>query len=524
MENVNMENVNAAKTNEINNDLVTRRNVILLLTSLGLGIIFDIFFYDKPFGISYPLFVGIFYSAVLWSLKDRVSYRVNFGWLLIVPIIALSLNYFIFSNPIFNFLDFVGIPFLVTAQLLLVTNNNRYSWFNAGFIGDIIGGVILRPLTGFFKPFSILSALIKRKSDTNRFNTALKVITGLVISVPLLLIVVLLLSSADLVFNEFMGRIPEFFNDIRISEILVQTILVVLITGGAFSFISSLSGSKSDKSDTLEQGASKLIKGIWDPITVITIFIAINTVYVFFTGIQFSYLFGGGEQVLPGQLTYSEYARRGFFELVAVTLINFSVLLSSMRFTKKGGKIVDSMLRILYSLLVACTLVMLFSAHFRMSLYEEAYGYTYLRMLTHAFMAFLFVLFLISLYKIWNDRISIVKPYIITALIAYMIVNYMNIDVIIARNNIDRYFKTGKIDVHYLTELSYDAIPEMVKLIGNEDSMVSQPVENYLFEKKEELSKSQPWQSFNISKYRAKKVLSKYQLSYKDMDNSAISY
>jgi len=100
---------------------------------------------------------------------------------------------------------------------------------------------------------------------------------------------------------------------------------------------------------------------------------------------------------LPSDFTYAEYARRGFFELIAVTLINFSILLSCIGFARKGSKLIDRAVRILYSLLVACTLVMLFSAHFRMSLYEEAYGYTYLRMLTHAFMVFLFVLFLIAL-------------------------------------------------------------------------------------------------------------------------------
>jgi hypothetical protein len=518
-----VESIPVVKTSETNDDLVSRSNVLLLLSSLILGVLFDILFYNKPFGISYPVFVAVFYTVVLWNLRGNALYRVDFGWLMTIPIFALSLNYFFFSNVIFNLLNFVGIPLLITAQILLVTGRSRNRWFNAGFIADILYGVFVRPFVGFLKPFSLVSGLIRKRTKTNKYNTVLKVFVGLVISVPLLLIVILLLSSADMVFNNFMGMIPEFFENIKMNEILVQVFLITIITAGSFSFVLSLSGPKDAELLNAGQNGTKSVKGFWDPVTVITVFIAINAVYVFFAAIQFSYLFGSVGHVLPDQLTYSEYARRGFFELLAVTLINFSILLSCISFTKKGGKTEDRIIRILYSLLVVCTLVMLFSAYFRMSLYEKAYGYTYLRMLTHSFMVFLFVLFLIAMYKIWNDKISLIKPYIITALIAYTIVNYMNIDVVIARNNIDRYFETGKVDVYYLTNLSYDAVPELVRLIDSKDSEVSQHMENYLYEKKDELSRSQPWQSFNISRYRALKVLSKYQLHYKPIDYGTIS-
>jgi len=180
--------------------------------------------------------------------------------------------------------------------------------------------------------------------------------------------------------------------------------------------------------------------------------------------------------------------------------------------------------RILYSLLVVCTLVMLFSAHFRMSLYEEAYGYTYLRMLTHTFMVFLFVLFVIAVYRVWNERVSLLKPYIVAAIISYLVINYINIDVIIARNNINRYYKTGQIDVSYLTQLSYDVVPELVVLLDCKDDSVAVQVDNYLYDKKKELAAGGPWQSFNVSKYRSEKALSKHELVYTQQVHSRNSY
>jgi hypothetical protein len=247
-----------------------------------------------------------------------------------------------------------------------------------------------------------------------------------------------------------------------------------------------------------------------------TVLIVINIIYVLFTAIQFSYLFGGMKYMLPESFTYSEYARRGFFELLAVTLINFSILIGAINLLKREGKRVNSLVRVLNSLLVICTMVMLFSAHVRMSLYEEMYGYTYLRMLTHAFMAFLLVLFLIALYKIWNERISLLKPYIVVALTAYVLINYINVDVIIARNNMERYEKTKVIDVRYMSSLSYDAVQETVKLLNSKDKNYAVLAENRLYEKKKRLAGDTKWQSFNLSMYRAKNILEKYDLHYKE--------
>ena len=90
-------------------------------------------------------------------------------------------------------------------------------------------------------------------------------------------------------------------------------------------------------------------------------------------------------------------------------------------------------------------------------------------------------------------------------------VNYINIDVIIAQNNIKR----EKIDADYLTSLSYDAVPHMVELLDNNDEDTAQRIENHLYNIKEELKYKNDWQSFNISKNIAKAVLSKYELEYK---------
>jgi len=492
--------------------LLGKENVYLLVISLMIGGLFDILFYDKRPGISYIIFVLAFYAALLWHSRRNLLQKIDFAWFLVIPVLMLALTFILFSNEIFCTLNFFGIPVLVVVQTLLITKNNKYPWYTIEFIGDILNGLFGRTLGNVSKPFKLIVLLLHKSPRAGKHSTLKKVLIGLVISIPLLLIIIALLASADLVFEHFLGRIPEIFENINIGKFLAHAIIIVSISTFVFGYIWSLSNTDTENSNTKKTNAGSC-NAVWDPVVIITILISINIIYVIFTIIQFSYLFGSLKYGLPHDFTYSEYARRGFFELVAVTLINLSILIGCISFTKKGSSIVCRVLRISYLLLIFCTLVILFSAHFRMSLYEKAYGYTYLRVLTHMFMAFLFVIMLVTFYRVWNDKFKLLKAYIIVAVISYLIINYVNIDVIIARGNINIYFKTGKIDVNYLTSLSYDAVPEITRLLDCGDEEVEGKVQKYLHRVKDQLSKDESWQSFNVSRYRASKVLSEYKLS-----------
>ncbi|MCX7708474.1 MAG: DUF4173 domain-containing protein [Clostridia bacterium] len=494
-------------------NLLTKENVILLACSLFLGVLFDFLFFDKPMGISCPIFVVVFYGILLWNMKKHLVLKLDFAWLLSIPVLALSLTFLIFSNNVFRVLNILAIPILIVAQTVLISRNNKYRWYSAKFASDVIIGLFGNTLVHVFKPFMILSGLIKRKAAPGKYAVASKIFIGLLISIPLLLVVTMLLASADQVFSHYLGNIPDFFENINIEDFIAQTILAFIICVTSFSYIYSLSAPKIQGIEVAPEEL-KPLKRVWDPVIITTVLISINIVYVFFTFIQFTYLFGSLDLGLPKDFTYAEYARRGFFELVFVTLINLSILLGCIGFAKQGGILLDRILKVLKSLLVACTMVMLVSAHIRMTLYEEAYGYTYLRILTHAFMFFIFALLLVALYKIWVDKVLILRWYIVITLVAYVLINYVNIDVIIAKQNIERYHKTQKLDISYLTELSYDAVPYTVELLKDKNRAIAGGIENDLFLKKENLKKKNHWQSFNISEAAAKRILAKYELKY----------
>jgi ABC-type multidrug transport system fused ATPase/permease subunit len=237
-----------------------------------------------------------------------------------------------------------------------------------------------------------------------------------------------------------------------------------------------------------------------DPTVLLTILSLLNIVYIIFAVIQFAYLFGGNTFILPSSFTYAEYARRGFFELIVVTVINFAILFFSITFVKKESRKASTIF----------TFILLISAFYRMVLYEMAYGYTYLRIFVQAFMILLFVLFIINLVYVWYSKMPIISAYILCSLILFVILNFANVDVIIARNNINRYYSTGEIDVNYLEGLSCDAVAETARLLDCKDEEIVTQVKDYFEREKEILAEQSDWQSYNLSKIKAQKILDEY--------------
>ncbi|MBP3041423.1 DUF4173 domain-containing protein [Bacillaceae bacterium Marseille-Q3522] len=493
-----------------NDQIVNKKNIYLLLSTTMLGILTNILFYGNTLGISYPIFVIVFYTVFFLHTRAQLQKKAAFAWLLLIPIVMLSLNYLFNANIVFYILNFLAIPVLVVMQTTLITGREKEKWYTVQFIFDILYGFFYRPFAFLAIPFKIIGLFIRKRTGLKKDSILSKILLGILISFPLLIVIVSLLASADLMFGQMIEMIPDLFVNINIGDMIGRFLLFAVVTVFAFSYICSLIQPKPVSKNVPVQLNTNLLDGV----IAITVLSIINVIYVIFTFIQFSYLFGSMNNALPANFTYAEYARRGFSELVLVTIINMSIVLAFIFLSKKSGKAMKLAMRFLQTVLVLCTFVMLFSAHFRMSLYEEAYGYTYNRLLTHAFMVFLFVLFAITLYRIWREKAKLFRLYLLTGIVAFLVINYINIDRMIAKSNIARYETTGKLDISYLTVLSEDAIPEILPLLEDENNDISGRIENYLFHIKEELQRNNPWQSFNLSKSRAKNILANYELQF----------
>lgn len=468
----------------------TRDQLTLLLFALIVGVLYDFLFYDKVAGISVPIFVIAFYTLFWWGIRSGAALqpRLQFSWLLLIPIFLLSLTYVLFDNPVFHMLNGLAIPMLIAFQTTLTAGKHDGDWGRIRFVRYILEHTIPRALINMAFPFSFVKKGMKNRIDEGRLNTLKKILLGLVISLPLLWIVILLLSSADLMFSRMISELPDLLLNVNLGETIYRGLWVVLIGLYLFGYIRGMlvTETRSDEkvSDSVDGDVSKKVQNdtkkvqdgseqihlpSLDPVVAGTILTVINLVYILFVFIQFSYFFGGGMGTLPSDITYAEYARSGFMELMLVTVINFTILLMTLHMRKQPSSSLRKMLRVLLTLLVVCTFVMLISAYSRLTLYEEAYGYTRFRLLAHAFMIFLGLLFVLAFRRIWNEKVSLLRQYIVVGIIAYVIINYINIDRMIAVHNIERYQKTGRIDVYYLGRLSADSMPALVTFVEKND-------------------------------------------------------
>ena len=484
---------------------ITAREIRLLaVLSLIAGIVFDYLFYRKAIGVSYLLFVVVFYCLFWVASRRQISFQIGFGWFLFIPIFLLSAAFTIYSNPVLLILNFILIPPLLFLQTMLLVN--RYEWSSIRFITRFLGEVFRQIFENAPKVFLEVISLAKiaDRIAPEKHKVLKNILIGLIISAPLLAIVIALLAEADTVFQNLIANVLkplEFIGSIPFGERVGVIGIITVLLFGYLAVVLKIKVGGQSESVTRDTGA-------WDATIVTTVLVMVNAVYILFCVIQFTYLFGGEENIrsIP-DYTYAEYARHGFFELIIVTVINLSILLIGLHFTKNDGKL-DSVVRVLRCLLVLCTAIMLYSAHLRLNLYEEAYGYTYARIFAHTFIGFLFILFMLTLYKLWRKELSLVKAFAVAALFTYITLNYVNVDAIIARNNVDRYFKTDKIDLAYLQELSYDAIPELTRLrVTGDGDMAAKQMAVFLHDKETELRSESPWQSYNLSKARARRIL-----------------
>ncbi|MFC1617718.1 DUF4153 domain-containing protein [Patescibacteria group bacterium] len=535
-------------------NICTRAEALwLLIISLAIGGVFTFLFYEKIPGISLPIFLAVFYTGIfVWSRKF-IDFKNIIGWVMLGVIFALASTFAIYTSTLFTTLNYILLPLLIAGHTLIVTKKHGYSWSSFFFLGSM-----LRKLFGdaFGNIFVGLGKLRKQKDQSRgrKPSIAGKIIIGIVIAVPILITVVALLASADPVFSEALADIPETIFHAQFWGMFFTTVAVAFYAlGFIYSGFKKIGEDKpklqyqppaqanyqatnnptfqynqyygqyysqsqpqpqaETQPKTQTEATPAANKG-WDPIILATVLGALAIFYVIFAIIQFAYLFPGEAHVFLADFTYAEYAQKGFAELVIVTVINLIILLLAVKYVRQAKTKIVKIVNGLLAVLVACSGVILYSAHTRLFLYEQAYGLTYTRLFVNAFMILLLAFLVIAFVKIWSKKMAVKKAFILATIAVFILINFVNFDSLIAKVNVDRYYALGqnaeKIDVQYLTGLSYDAIPALVELkkSGNlqpeQVKMINDHFEQVGFEI---ASRQRYWQSFNLSAERAWQAL-----------------
>ena len=298
-----------------------------------------------------------------------------------------------------------------------------------------------------------------------------KALIGLLCAAPVLLVIVPLLISSD---DAFHGMMRKLFSN-SLANIL-KTIFGLMLSVFVLSYGFSLKKSQIKKT---KGGNPASIENVY----IISFLSAISACYLLYLFSQLAYFFSAFRGFLPdGQITYAQYARKGFFEMCIIAVINLMIVFFTLLIAKKKEGKVCNAIKILATFVATFTLIIIATAISKMVLYIDAYGMTVLRLTTSAFMVFLAVVFVSVILRIFFIRINIIKTALVAAGCILLLLGTVNVNAVCARYNYESYIsgRLTSVDVKAMYQLGDEGIPYLVKLYDDDDPAVSSKANTYL--------------------------------------------
>ena len=426
------------------------RERVLLLLALGLGILAADLLLSMGqnwLGLGVPVGVAAWYGVFFWYV-GREKLLQSHTWLLFGSIVLLSLTFVIFSNGWFRFWNLGLLPVLLTVHAFQVSGAGRKPWSVPSMLWERFRLL----MDGLFGRLGAIPAAFQGFTGPAA-RRGLTAGIGVLVTVPLLLIAAALLSQADMVFDRLTAELLAAVWD-NLDRVIVRVLLGLLAAPFLFGLLYALgrpkplAEGKEVKLPRLDSGAAVMALG------------GLDVLYLFFIGVQTRALFGGADYLANMGISYADYARSGFFQLVFVALLNLGVVLALLQLTGRAGKGWRAV-QVLSTLLAALSGVILVSAAWRMTLYVLAYGLSFKRALTYWGMVMIALLLAAVCVKVWRAHFGFFRFAAVAVLAGWLVLNYANVDRIVADYNVNAYLSGGlaQVDLLYLSNLSYEALP-----------------------------------------------------------------
>lgn len=412
--------------------------------------------YKNGSGITFPFFVaGSLLFLCLCLSKLEISLKKGSSFYM-VSMMLLAVSTFCTDDARIINLNKTGI-FLLMMSLLLNQFYDTSKWKLGKYLGSICRMIFLS-LGEIGRPYRDGADYYRGKG--NQKNRKLWYgLLGIVIALPLLLVVLMLLSSADAVFRELTNQLMDA---VRVDNILNVAFRICFMYGASYLLVAFLC------KHTIREEVGNKKKG--EPALAITIAGMLTVIYLIFSAIQIVYLFMGQMQ-LPEGYTYAMYAREGFFQLLGVSILNLIIVLAGMAYFKDSN-----LLKIILTFMSLCTFIMIVSSALRMLIYISYYYLTFLRIFVLWSLAVLLLLFVGVVIGIYRESFPLFRYSVAVVTVLYLLLSFSHPDYLIARVNVSNaiedqsasgeqggFFKgEGFHDYYFLSGLSADAAPVLI--------------------------------------------------------------
>jgi hypothetical protein len=442
---------------------------LLLATALGLGLSADLLFHGRAPGLSAPLFVAglLLALASLARAEGHPTCPPN-AWLGAAAL-ALAAVVALRDGPLLATLGALG---ALGSLLLFVT------LFGAPSLRVLDGwrvgvGALFAAYEAALLPVPLAIREVAELRPGRHGSALLVVGRGALLAAPVLLVFTGLLVLADSVFASYVVdllslRLPldvwslgwRALGAGLVAWVAAGGFLVALRPRGPGDLLAPPALPAEGETRRLEPALRLRFLGWGESVTVLLL---VDLLFATFMLIQGAYLFGGRDTLARTGLTFAEYARRGFFELVTVACLSVGLLWALACLTRRETPRRARAFTGAAAALVLLVLGMLASAALRMWLYEQAFGFTTQRLLTSSFMVWLATVLVLLMAALLHDRPRLFTLGLPAAAGAYVLaLALLNPDAMIVRENLDRYRATGDLDSGYLLTLSADAVPALL--------------------------------------------------------------
>lgn len=332
------------------------------------------------------------------------------------------------------------------------------AWVLSGSPSEYVAAIAGTGISGAFGAVPALadadwSGLRSTRSPAVRHAAAAT--RGVVLAVPFVLVFGGLLIAADAVFASVVAATIRVDLETLASHAALTGVLAWAVTG----YVRGLTRGTAMQL-ALPEGVRRTRVGVVEAAVLLGL---LNLLFLLFVLVQFRYLFGGASlvEITPG-LTYAEYARRGFFELVLVTLLVVPLLLSVDWLLRGAAVAPRSVVRAFSGVQIVLVLTIAASALQRMSAYRTAYGLTEQRLYATALLVLVSAVLVCFASTVLRGRRRQFMPgALAAALVTVAALHVLNPDALIARTNIERAAVT-ELDARYLAGLSGDAVPVLL--------------------------------------------------------------